>query len=154
VTVVDSYLNLNELKRTGKVTYSIRAFGGPSKGLVIGHETRVLLRDVTMHVGSAAQKRIRAGAPKEVHAVVRGTLVQGPKTGDWVRIRYNPRLFSTFVVADTEQPIHRAAWVVLDKDGAHAMLYPSDKGLLVRKNPSRRRAQNVDPRYEVTLWNG
>jgi len=149
--IVDSYLNLNELKRTGKVTYSIRAHEGPKKGLVVGHENRVLLRDVTMHVGSAAQKRIRAGAAKEVHAVVRGTLVQGPKSGDWVRIRYNPRLFETFVVAGSEQPIHRAAWVVLDKDGAHAILHSADKGLLVSKNPSRRR---IEPRHEVTLWNG
>lgn len=72
--VYDVYRNLNAQKRTGKVVWSIR----DTSGRVVGHAESVTLADALPYVNGIAQQRIAAGAPREVHAWVRGRLISDP----------------------------------------------------------------------------
>ncbi|MGV7398730.1 hypothetical protein PJK47_21000 [Mycobacterium kansasii] len=65
------YKNLN------RGAWSIRAQDGPHKGKVVGHADAVSIVDCTMHVGRAAQARIAAGQPRQVHAWIIGRLSPG-----------------------------------------------------------------------------
>lgn len=60
---VEVYRNLN---RKGRV-YSIR-----QNGLVVGHSTAVMLRDVKFHVGKSGVERVRKNMRKNVHAWAKG----------------------------------------------------------------------------------
>ena len=146
--IVDAYVNLNAAKIEKALIYSVREHGGH----VLGHEREVFLRDVKMTVQPAGQKKIAAGANKLVHAWLTGEWMQsGAPSRGWVRIRYNPLQFSTFVVADTEQPIREAAWVRLDQRGAWAIPAAG-----ARKNPrgasGRDKLTAAEHRAEMGLW--
>ena len=117
--LVDVYRNLNESRRTGRVSYSVRAHGGR----VLLRTEALAVRDCAMHVGQAARLRVAAGGPRNVHAWVEGTLTikAPPACGRWVALRYDPRLFATFVERDTLAPVHVADWVRFDASGAWAI---------------------------------
>ena len=61
-------------KNLHRGAWSVRAIDGPFKGKVVAHAERVGLVHAHMHVNERAQRRIAAGAAREVHAWVIGTL--------------------------------------------------------------------------------
>lgn len=63
------YRNLN----TGN--YSIRSRETKTRGLVIGHEEEVCLTNATFHVNQNRRKDVLEEERKNVHAVVKGTIV-------------------------------------------------------------------------------
>lgn len=124
-TVVDVYRNLNEQKKTGRVVWSVRAREGAHKGRVVGHATDVVVTNASTHVGCGAQKRIAAGAPREVHAWVTGTLTAAtlsPVDGyDWNaigrRVTYRPHQAAEFRYVDTGAAFNGAALVAFNEQG-------------------------------------
>jgi hypothetical protein len=88
----------------GRKVYSIKAVDGPNKGRVIGHSSKVLLRDVTPKVSQAGRERVLREGRKNVHAGLVGTLAHTdliPFHGE--RITYNPHKYDTFVFAAWDQ---------------------------------------------------
>lgn len=85
------------------------------KGIVIDYRDRVVLRDAEFFVSEAGRQRVLKERKKNVHAKIRGYLADDLSAPvDPRKVRYNPYLFETFVYADTEEPIHHAAVVVVD----------------------------------------
>ncbi len=127
---VHAYKNL----QTG--TYSLR---DPKTGLVVGHPTKVLLRDVELKVSDAGRTRSNKLGKRTVHAHVVGDLERAASRprGSWHAFRYNPFLFKTFVLRANEAPVFRAAQVWMDEDGTWLELYPEDRALATapRHNP-------------------
>jgi len=114
---VDVYKNLH-WSQDGKTVYSIREHGGR----VLDHQPIVILRDCTMTVQPAGRRAVAAGGPKNVHAWITGVRMFAATFSHAVQLRYDPRLFETFVVASTGEPVHRAALVRLDGRGVFAVL--------------------------------
>jgi hypothetical protein len=97
-------------------------------GRVQDHPIQAAVHDAVFVVQPAGNRRTREEKRKVVHAFVRGFVgfdgdaqgiegLQGALGGEWKRITYNPYKHTTFVFADTEQPISKADWVVLKDDG-------------------------------------
>lgn len=96
--------------------------------LVIGHADRVKLTDVTFHVSQAGRERVLREKRKNVHAVVRGSLVsfmfgggyKGRSLSSYVQegevpqfamadnmqVKYNPYKAGSFMLGD--EPVHEA----------------------------------------------
>ena len=92
---VEVYYNLH------KNLFSVR-----HKGKVIAHVCNVQLEDVTFAVQAAGNRKVRLEGKKNVHAFVRGTLVEQPKlfTDDSVAVTYDPYKYTSFVnKADTSE---------------------------------------------------
>lgn len=96
-------------------------------GRVASHRPAVLLVDVQLVVQPAGNLRVRKEGRKNVHAFVRGTVVEdggdhavGP---GWCRLRYNPYIGASFLVGYT--PVTRADAVCLEEDGLAWALYPT-----------------------------
>lgn len=90
--------------------------------LVLGHADSVRLNGATFKVSEAGRQRVLATGRKNVHAVVRGTLVL-PFANDGfeysMRVLYNPKRFDQFMLVlgssgDTLAPIAGASQVVVD----------------------------------------
>lgn len=90
---VECYLNLHKNK------FSIRARSGIKRGLVIGHQTTVLLRGVTPRISEAGRQRVLRERRKNVHACLRGTLVDRISPGDEpaYQLSYNPYIAGHFL---------------------------------------------------------
>ena len=105
---VEVYYNLH------KKTFSVR-----HKGKVIEHTDRIVLQDVTFAVQPAGRAKVVAEGKKNVHAFVRGTIGEAQHDwntiGDWADCSYNPYKSDTFVNQDTNEPIHNAKIVKLQK---------------------------------------
>jgi hypothetical protein len=124
------YFNLH------KKCFSIKALEGPNKGRVIGHANDVLLSDVTFKVSEAGRQRVLREQRKNVHAGVCGTLVtqdefiglwssrSGDYQGDYddQRVTYNPYKYDSFVLAESEVPIKKAAGAVLEISNNKAVI--------------------------------
>ena len=92
-----------------KKLFSVKALEGPNKGRVIAHRTELNLGNVTFKVSEAGRQRVLREQRKNVHAGVVGEwygTVQPMDNG--TPVTYNPYRFTSFVVADTLQPIHHA----------------------------------------------
>ena len=76
--------------------------------LVIAHARKVELSDVSFKVSESGRQRVIKERRKNVHAFVEGNWEQNGVSLLGVEIAYNPYLYSSFVVKDTLQPIHRA----------------------------------------------
>lgn len=76
-------------KNLHRGAWSVRAIDGPFKGKVVAHAERVGLVHAHMHVNERAQRRIAAGAAREVHAWVIGTLGNVVLTAP-TRLTYRP----------------------------------------------------------------
>lgn len=113
---VDTYRNLN------KECISIKAREGSEKGRVIDHVESVILTDVEFVVQPAGRQRVLDEERKNVHAFARGTLVDDPPElpEDAVDVTYNPYEYESFVVRETEEPIHEASIVEVATDGVRA----------------------------------
>lgn len=99
------YKNLN------RGAWSIRAQDGPHNGKVVAHADAVTIVAATMHVGRAAQARIAAGQPRQVHAWIIGRLA--PVILDTPRrLVYHPHERPEFYLADTGAPVWHAPAVV------------------------------------------
>ena len=113
--LADVYMNLPETQKQGKPVYSVR--DRVSKR-VVDSTHLVYLRDAKMHVGASMAAKTFAGGKKTVHAWVTGERVKSAPSSGWVRIRYNPRELSTFVIAKGSVPIFDAEWAKFDGEGA------------------------------------
>jgi hypothetical protein len=112
---VEIYYNLN------KHVLSVR-----QKGIVIKHTPAAEVFNAKFVVQPAGRKRVLREKRKNVHAFIRGTAGRLSKTilsqmlgrkykvqGNWVRVTYNPYKYNSFVEADTGEPIHESAHVVI-----------------------------------------
>ncbi len=96
--------------------WSLRALDGPCSGHVVAHADSVGLLNTRMHVNERAARRIAAGAVREVHAWIIGTLGEVVLANP-TRLTYRPHQRPVFFVADTG----KAVWTspaVLFTDGA------------------------------------
>ena len=135
------YRNLHFRDET---VYSVR-----KDGLVQGHALTVLLDGTTdspivFAVGPKGNQRVRDEQRKNVHAVIRGYIVNAvwrPQDEDemehslsaceyhkknhmvnyegyeWKEVTYNPYKYDSFMASHTNQPIKRAKWARLMKRG-------------------------------------
>ena len=100
-------------KNLHRGAWSVRAIDGPFKGKVVAHAERVGLVHAHMHVNERAQRRIAAGAAREVHAWVIGTLGNVVLTAP-TRLTYRPHQRPGFFLADTGSAVWTAPAVFTD----------------------------------------
>ena len=116
---VEVYFNLH------KKLFSVRS---RMTGKVIAHVDKVSLCDPKFVVRKSGRDRVRREGKKNVHAFVKGKLLNPTEDtllGALVKaltegetVTYNPYKYDTFVYADTEQPIDNADYAVLSVDTA------------------------------------
>ena len=125
---VEAYRNLHNGK------YSVKAMEGPNKGRVVLHCDYLELGDVKFVVSQSGRNRVLKERKKYVHATVRGTLgkftgkqpkpfehghvVQGDYFVEAIAeemdaFTYNPFKFTTFVDAETHEPLANASEAIL-----------------------------------------
>jgi len=98
---VEVYYNLH------RHLFSIR-----HKGKVIGHRRYVSLADVTFAVQPAGRKKVLETGQKNVHAFVRGTLMNYQQICHLdmtTQVTYNPYKYKSFVDKSNETPIKKAS---------------------------------------------
>ena len=90
-------------------------------GRVISHVDSVDLKNATLVVQPAGRAKVLRENRKNVHAYIKGTvtLLSDDRVNNIPthKVTYNPYRYSSFVLADTEQPITTADNVRLTKDG-------------------------------------
>jgi hypothetical protein len=118
---VEVYFNLH------RRLFSVRALEGKRKGRVIDHLPECAIRDAKFVVSEAGRQRVLREQKKNVHAYVRGELVDWPEryvktvtrlandAGGLRYVRYSPYRFSYFFDEITLQPIHEAGACLLLK---------------------------------------
>jgi len=72
------------------------------------HMSEAHLENVTFKVSEAGRQRVLREGKKNVHAYIIGDLVDGKPLTEGETVTYNPYKFSSFVLKDTEAPIHKA----------------------------------------------
>lgn len=87
--------------------YSVR-----QDGYVVGHTDRIILRDVEFVVQRAGRERVLRTGVRNVHAWVRGYVMEPRATPIHVRVSYNPFVASYFWT-DDGAPVERASRVTL-----------------------------------------
>lgn len=101
--------------------------GTATKGRVIGHQQKVVVRDVDFVIKRSEQQRARQTGQRNVHAYARGTvdpatdadsIINHPKAR---RISYNVWKADTFVWRDTGEPVESAPVVAIDGKYAYAI---------------------------------
>jgi len=121
-----------------KNQWSVRALEGQHRGLVIAHAATVQLHSAEFKVSEAGRQRVLAEKQKNIHAGVAGYLtgiggctlrygkIDTPRIGTQRRITslpgaigvtYNPYVYDSFVVRDTEEKITHADLTILDEHG-------------------------------------
>lgn len=121
--VLDAYFNLH------KHAFSLKAITGAGK--VIGHRTRVVMQNVDFRVQPGGRARVIAEGKKNVHAFVRGQVIdpvgqfdaKGRPIGIWRTATYNPYLYDSFVDTITAQPVTRAQAVILNVEDGKGRIY-------------------------------
>lgn len=104
---------------THKRCWSIRADTGERRGTIIHHARMVILEDCTFWVSEVRRQRVLLRRQKNVHAFVRGILVDHGEdvaadcTGR--RVSYNPYKGPCFVTEDGDN-IHKADRVYMAED--------------------------------------
>ena len=85
-------------------------------GRVVGYTEELLLSNATFTVSEAGRRKAIETGKRNVHAFVRGTLLNvntAPHWPDFIPITYNPFRSSRFVNAETYEPMsQRRAWVI------------------------------------------
>jgi hypothetical protein len=120
----DCYLNLN---KPGYL--SIRAAEGPDKGRVVGYVSAIELAGCTFRVSEAGRQRVIRERCKNVHASVRGRIVQSsseeaPSSSLVARLgnlmanggidtTFNPYFTPTFIDRESKRPVYAAQTVVI-----------------------------------------
>lgn len=80
--------------------YSVRALEGPYKGRVTQHRRNIQITDATFVVRPGGRAKTLRERRKNVHAFVRGTLVEGERIameGVSVGVGYNPYQWESFM---------------------------------------------------------
>lgn len=114
---VEVYYNLH------KHCFSVRALEGPNKGRVIKHANTVELSQVTFAVQPAGRARVLREKRKNVHAVVRGDLLDGSvghSLDRMTEVCYNPYLYETFVAKKSGKAVKTASYVYMCGRTVHA----------------------------------
>ena len=106
---VEVYFNLH------KKMFSVRALEGENKGRVIDHTRALIIKDAKFVVRESGRKKVLEEKRKNVHAFVRGTLVNHIVIPDEERktATYNPYRYSTFVDKETEEPVYESKGVYM-----------------------------------------
>jgi hypothetical protein len=102
-------------------------------GLVQAHATAVVVRDAELVVSEAGRQRVLREKAKNVHAGVRGHVVEldSPQSvRGWTRLTYNPYKYDSFVRASDEAPVVGADEVRMVIRDGRARVYA--KGLRLR----------------------
>jgi hypothetical protein len=110
---VEVYRNVN---RKG-VSYSIR-----QSGYVVAHGTDIHLVNAEFVVQEGGRKRVKKSGKKNVHAWVRGEIVQAQPVDEDDRtyqIEYNPKKNKAFMRKDTKKEIKAAPYVMLTSKGVY-----------------------------------
>ena len=99
--IVEVYWNLR------KRTWSVRA---KDPRLVIDHKDSILLKDAILSVKQGGRERVLREQQKNVHAFAIGEVMDldrliYPYNN---QVIYNPYKYTSFVMADTEEPIYEA----------------------------------------------
>lgn len=102
---VEVYRNLH----TG--TWSVRA-----NGRVIAHPDEVWLKNCTLVVQPGGRRSVLRTQRKNVHAFVRGTLIDAARVKPMIPITYDPYRYDSFVTVADLDPVHAARWVHLRAD--------------------------------------
>jgi len=136
------YRNLHFRDET---VYSVR-----KNGLVEGHALTVIMdgttkKPITFAVGPKGNQRVRDEQRKNVHAVIRGYIINAVWWGEmmeeadmehaldaceywkdsemderegyeWKQVTYNPYKYKTFVTVEDEQPVMTARKVIIGKE--------------------------------------
>lgn len=101
--LVEVYWNLH------RDCFSVRACEGERKGKVIAYAHEGYLRNARFVVRDAARRKVREGAPKSVHAWIRGEACELPNIpGHMTQVTYNPHRDESFIRCDTRAPVHSA----------------------------------------------
>lgn len=111
---VDVYRNLQT------EAMSVKAREGEHEGLVIAHRESVVLEDAEFVVREKGWKDVHISGCKNVHAVVRGTLVRFNDTengGQPTDLTYNPMKYRYFVTRENEKPVDSADEVRVQTPG-------------------------------------
>jgi hypothetical protein len=114
---VEVYYNLH------KHVFSIRSMSGDDRGRVIAHAKEVHLSDVGFVVQPAGRKRVLNEKRKNVHAFVRGFLLEDgsdKQVDSMTEVTYNPYLFDSFVAKKTGNPVKKANYAYLCKKSVFA----------------------------------
>ena len=92
---------------------------------VVAHADNVYMGVCSFVVQERGNQRVRLEQRKNVHAFVRGVLLDAPEnliadpaSGGMVELTYNPYKYTSFVRKDTKQPVHNDPFVVLRADGS------------------------------------
>lgn len=109
---VDVYFNLR------KKVFSIR-----HKGKVIKHLDKVCLKDCEFVVSEKGRQRVLREKRKNVHAVVRGTLIKRVPDVLKKEITYNPYVMKTFCLKSSGKSIYHAKHVKLVSNGEKGRVY-------------------------------
>lgn len=83
---------------------------------VVIHAATLALVDCTLHVSEAGRQRVLRERRKNVHAVIRGTLVDALQEAPGTPITYNPYRNETFVSRVDGAAVREAAWVRFGAD--------------------------------------
>ncbi len=106
--IVEVYWNLR------KRTWSVRA---KDTRLVIDHKDSILLKDAILSVKQGGRERVLREQQKNVHAFAIGEVMDldrliYPYNN---QVNYNPYKYTSFVRADTEEPIYEPDHVYLTR---------------------------------------
>lgn len=85
-------------------------------GIVVGHAPSLALSGCALHAGESARLRCERTGQRDVHAWIKGTLADGAKPADAVRIGYRPTE-QGFRRRDTGAIVTAAAAVWFEPDG-------------------------------------
>lgn len=107
----DVYKNL----QTGG--YSVRSRETENYGIVISHEKTVVMNDVEFVVSENGRQDVLKEGRKNVHAVVRGVVVEQDvwglvESGEAIPVSYNPEKYSNFVHSETEELVDAAEYII------------------------------------------
>jgi hypothetical protein len=102
------YYNINLSNKLKSPYFSIKDV---KTGLVIGHDTKIMLKDATFKVLESGRQRVIKTGRKNVHAGAVGFLTNEPPIELPINVTYNPYKYNSFVVKNTEEPIHNAKLV-------------------------------------------
>ena len=104
---VEVYFNIT------KKIFSVRPLSGEGKGLVDKNLSglNVCLMNTVFSVSKKGMQRVRNTGVKNVHAFVRGELVDPMYLDAEISITYNPKKYTTFVERETLNPVHQAKYI-------------------------------------------
>lgn len=112
--IVEVYKNIHKSKEFNRPMYSIR---DPKTRKVLGHSKEVFLEKAAFTVQQGGRKKVLKSGRKNVHAFIRGTLLENRPEGVFLRAYYNPYEVSLFTIKETKLPFRYADFAIIDEYG-------------------------------------